>query len=267
MTTIKILRSIILALALLTLTSCFNGNNNNERQIVDIHTSENSLDWYGVYKGIIPSADGDGIEVKITLKKDSTYVRVLKYLGKEDNLFFDEGNFEWDNTGSKITLLGENDKQIYLVGEDALFHLDQKGNKIVGDLEPMYRIHKNRADHALEGKKWILVELNGAAVINSSEERIAFIMLNKETGMFSGNNSCNNFFGEYEIAKENRIKLGQAGATLMACPDAKNEQAFMEMLQLVDNYSVTENILTLNKIDMVRVARFELSVGDESNSN
>ena len=82
--------------------------------------------------------------------------------------------------------------------------------------------------------------------------------------MFSGNNSCNNFFGEYDILQDNQVKLSQAGATLMACPDAKNEQAFMKMLQLVDNYSIVDNILSLNKSDMEPLARFKLWLAKDS---
>ncbi len=257
----KIVEFLILASALLTLASCFNSN--KKEQIADIHSSQHSLDWYGVYKGVIPCVDCEGIEVKITLKKDSTYNRTLKYIGKQDGLFFDEGKFEWDNSGSKVTLIGENDRQMYQVGENVLFHLDQEGNKISGDLEAKYRIQKNRGDYSLEDHKWILVELNGNTIENSVEDRTAFILFNVETGMFYGNNSCNNFFGEYEILEENQIKLGQAGSTLMACPDAKDEQAFMEMLQLVDNYIVVDNILTINKADMSPIARFQLFVDNE----
>lgn len=257
----KILLPIILAWALIFIASCFNNSSNND-QTTDVHTSANSLDWYGVYKGVIPCADCAGIEVKITLKKDTTFSRVSKYLGKEDNLSFEEGSFEWDSTGSKITFLGEGNNQMYQVGENVLFFLDQQGNQVTGELAPMYRIKKNRSDFSLENKKWILTELNGVAIANSSEERTAFIMFDMETGMFSGSNSCNRFFGEYEILEGNQIKLGAAGATLMACPNAKNEQAFMEMLRTVDNYTLVDGVFSLNKAKMAPLARFKLDQQD-----
>jgi len=260
MKTKKGLFSILLAFVLIGLSSCFNSNSSNEQQLVDNHTSANSLDWHGVYKGLTPCADCEGIEVKITLKRDSTFGRSLKYLGKEDDIFYDEGNFEWDSTGSIITLLEEGNNQMYKVGENVLFHLDQEGNQITGELAAMYLIHKNKVDYNLEDKKWILAELNGTSITNSNEERTAFILFNMETGMFSGSNSCNRFFGEYEILEGNKLKLGPAGATLRACPDAKNEQAFMEMLRRVDNYSVAEGLLSLTKANMVPLARFELFV-------
>lgn len=253
----KILTPLILALGLIVTFSCLNNNNQKE---VDEHTSINSLDWYGVYKGLTPCADCEGIEVKITLKRDTTFSRVLKYLGKEENIFVDEGSFIWDSTGSIITLMAESDRPMYRVGENVLFQLDSEGNQVRGELAPMYTIHKNRSDYSLEDKKWILTELNGNSIKNSSEERTAFIIFNMETGRFSGSNSCNRFFGEYEILEGNKIKLGPAGATLMACPDAQNEQAFMDMLRLVDNFRVADGVLSLCRAKRPPLARFKLDI-------
>ena len=72
--------------------------------IHDSHSSQNSLDWYGVYSGVIPCADCEGIEVRIALKRDGSFTRNLRYLGKEQNGFSDEGKLIWDESGNKITL-------------------------------------------------------------------------------------------------------------------------------------------------------------------
>ncbi len=224
------------------------------------HNSRNSLDWYGVYKGTTPCADCEGIETSITLKRDGTFKRSLKYLGKDDNVFSDEGDFKWNDEGSKITLPGEAGmRQMYQVGENVLFHLDQEGNRITGDLSGMYRLEKNRVDYLLEDKKWVLIELKGNPVERKEGQKEGHIMFDMETGMFSGINTCNNFFGHYELMEGNRIKFGQAGSTLMACPDMETEKAFMEVLRTADNYSVADDILSLNKSKMTPLAKFELS--------
>jgi copper homeostasis protein (lipoprotein) len=75
--------------------------------------------------------------------------------------------------------------------------------------------------------------------------------------MFAGNNTCNNFFGQYELLEGDRIKFGQAGSTLMACPDGEIEKAFMEVLRIADNYNVVDGVLILNKAKMAPLARFE----------
>lgn len=224
------------------------------------HNSRNSLDWFGVYRGTTPCADCEGIETSITLKRDGTFKRSMKYLGKDENSFFDEGEFQWNDEGSKVILPGEAGmRQMYQVGENVLFHLDQEGNRITGDLASMYRLEKNRTDYLLEDKNWILIELRGKAIEKKEEQKAGHILFNMETGMFSGNNTCNNFFGQYELMEANRIKFGQAVSTLMACPDMETERLFMEVLKTADNYSIADGILSLNRAKMAPLARFELS--------
>jgi heat shock protein HslJ len=227
------------------------------------HNSRNSLDWYGVYKGTTPCADCEGIETTITLKRDGTFKRSLKYLGKEENSFFDEGQFQWNDQGSKVTLMEEAGRnQMYQVGENVLFHLDQEGNRITGELADMYRLNKNLTDPRLENKKWVLIELMGKPIDNKEGKGEGFIEFDMETGMFSGKNTCNNFFGQYELLEGDRIKFGQAGSTLMACPDMETEKAFMEVLKMADNYNVVDGIFSLNRAKMAPLARFELAKED-----
>lgn len=227
------------------------------------HNSRNSLDWYGVYRGTTPCADCEGIETSITLKKDGTFKRSMKYLGKDENPFFDEGEFQWNEEGSKVTLMGEGErKQMYQVGENVLFHLDQEGNRITGELADMYRLNKNLTDPRLENKKWVLIELRGKTIEKKENKGEGFIEFDMETGMFSGKNTCNNFFGQYELLEGDRIKFGQAGSTLMACPDMETEKAFMEVLKMADNYNVVEGIFSLNRAKMAPLARFELAKED-----
>lgn len=224
------------------------------------HNSRNSLDWYGVYKGTTPCADCEGIETTITLKRDGTFKRSLKYLGKEENSFFDEGQFQWNDQGSKVTLIGEAGRnQMYQVGENVLLHLDQKGTRITGELADMYRLNKNLTDPRLENKKWVLIELIGKPIDKKEGKGEGFIEFEMETGMFSGKNTCNNFFGQYELLEGDRIKFGQAGSTMMACADMETEKAFMDVLRAADNYSIAEGVLSLSKAKMAPLARFELS--------
>jgi copper homeostasis protein (lipoprotein) len=263
--------SFMAAIAVMALFSC-SGNQtqtSTESDMVSLsapdmaHNSRNSLDWYGVYQGTTPCADCEGIETSITLKRDGTFKRSLKYLGKDDNPFYDEGEFEWNDEGSKITIAGESGtSQMYQVGENVLFHLDQDGNRITGDLENMYRLAKNRVDYNLEDKEWVLVELRGNPVERNEDKKEGSLRFDMETGMFSGNNTCNNFFGQYELMEGDRIKFGRVGATLMACPDGELESIFMEVLEMTDNYNVVDGILSLNRARMAPLARFELKEND-----
>jgi heat shock protein HslJ len=259
---ITMLRIVILTTLILGIIACSSDKQENTVSSDDepvnadaAHNSQNSLDWAGVYKGTIPCADCPGIETRIALKYDGTFERSVRYLEKEEGSFTDEGDFTWDETGSNITLTGENTQE-YKVGENMLFHLDQEGNLISGDLAEKYQLFKNMTDTRLENKKWMLIEVMGQAVDTSSMGKEPFIQFDEETGRFSGNAGCNNFFGMYELMEGDRIQLGKAGSTLMACPDMSVEDQFMKVLEQVDNYSVSDSTLTLNRARMAPLARF-----------
>ncbi|MCH6201888.1 copper resistance protein NlpE N-terminal domain-containing protein [Aquiflexum sp. LQ15W] len=225
--------------------------------------SQNSLDWKGVYKGVLPCADCEGIETTINLKSGGTFKRIQTYLGKKDGLFADEGTFQWDEKGSKITLYGkQGESQMYLVGENALFHLDKEGNRISGDLAPNYILPKNPTDPRIEDKKWIITELRGNQIQSKESFKEVFLQFEMETATVSGNGSCNNIFGPYELKEENQITFGNIASTMMACPEMEMEKTFLEILREADNYSVTDSTLSLNKAKMAPLARFSLKISE-----
>jgi len=115
-----------------------------EKVLPDAHNSQNSLDWQGTYKGIMPCADCEGIATELVLNKDLTYVIKTKYLGKGDGKVLEEsGNFVWDKSGGSITLKGLIDRPSkYKVGENQLIQLDMKGKPITGDLAERYILRK-----------------------------------------------------------------------------------------------------------------------------
>ena len=127
--------AVVLTLFLLNLFSCGTTS----------HNSRNSIDWAGVYKGVIPSAGGEGINVKFTLNTDETYTVEYQYIGKSDEIFTRTGTFTWNSEGDTILLAGESEDgfpSYYKVGENTLTHLDLAGNIITGDLADMYVLHK-----------------------------------------------------------------------------------------------------------------------------
>jgi heat shock protein HslJ len=233
-----------------------------EDSVVDAaHNSRNALDWPGTYTGTLPCADCEGILTTITLNADETFEREVIYLGKANAPMSDSGRFSWNDAGSIVTLVSvDGTKQMYQVGENRLFHLDQAGNRITSDLAPHYVLGKSVHDDRVEDRKWLLVEVMGQPYAPSEDGREAFLMLDSEQGRANGNSSCNNFFGGYVIQTGQRIRFaGNMGATMMACPDMATEQSFMEALRTADNYSVSGDELSLNKARMAPLLRFRLA--------
>jgi uncharacterized lipoprotein NlpE involved in copper resistance len=112
--------------------------------VIEMHNSQNSLDWQGTYKGIIPCADCEGIETEITLNTDMTFSIKRKYIGKENNIEFQQkGVFVWDEVGKVISFKGLRDfYDQYKVGENTLTQLDMEGKVITGETANKYILKK-----------------------------------------------------------------------------------------------------------------------------
>lgn len=218
--------------------------------------SRNSLDWAGVYVGTLPCADCPGIRMRVELRSDNTFTRTLTYLERDVRPVEEAGSFTWDRSGSRI-MLGANAAQQFQVGENVLFHLDRNGQRISGDLATAYELQKTLSDPRIEGRRWRLVELNGRAVEPPANREAAYFELDATQARVTGNASCNRFFGTYELTAGNRLRFGpNLGSTMMACPELERERAFLDVLARVDNYSIADGTLSLNRARMAPLARF-----------
>lgn len=241
---------------LFVLVTSFSCKSNKQIQISAIKplgdNSMTSVDWAGTYQGVLPCADCEGIKTQIVLKKDLSYILETQYLGKDEKIFQSNGAFKWDESGSRITLDNEN-KQIYQVGENQIFHLDKHGKRITGDLAANYIMEKEKTE--LSGKYWKLVRLNGKPV--ETGEREAFIRFDAEVKRVNGNSSCNMFNGKYELPEGNRINFPPFAMTKMACIGNNIEAEFMQIFEKTTSYSLTSNELILQDEFETTLAKFE----------
>ena len=100
----------------------------NEQSGMDGHTSINSLDWEGTYQGTLPCADCDGIFTELTINNDNTFVmHSTKMSGDKKDKTSKEGTYQWDETGSNISMEIDGAKINYKVGENKLILLNDKG--------------------------------------------------------------------------------------------------------------------------------------------
>lgn len=219
------------------------------------HNARNSLDWAGVYHGVLPCADCSGIETVIVLADDGTYRHMTKYLDKGDRVFTETGRFAWNEAGSAITLTDSGGAR-YFVGENRLASLARDGSRISGDLAENYVL--TRLSEGVTGKYWKLVELNGRPVPTLKRE--PHLVLEAEDGRVHGFGGCNTFTGSYRIEEAvSRIRFAQIASTLMSCLPSEMdvEKAFQEVLFTADNYAFEGDRLTLHRARMAPLARFE----------
>ncbi len=257
---------LIILLALLTLISaCKTDKKSIQPSEVTPDNSRTSLDWKGVYRGVLPCADCEGIQTEIALNIDLTYQITSKYLGKNEEAFKEIGTFIWDDAGAKITLKNSEPNSAinqYLVGENMLFKLDADGNRIEGDLKEMYQLKKVYLDNTIAEKYWKLVELNGNKIILDKNQNTGpHLMLKNENSQVYGNGGCNVIQGSYELSAGNKIKFSKMATTKMFCDYMETEQALLQVLEMADNYSVEKDTVSLKNASMLSLAKFQLVYG------
>lgn len=82
---------------------------------------------------------------------------------------------------------------------------------------------------------WLVESIAGAGVIADSPVTLAF----GGAGQVAGSGGCNRWFAEYELTGEG-LRIGQAGATMMACaePIMAQEQRFFAALAQVTGFDI-----------------------------
>jgi copper homeostasis protein (lipoprotein) len=262
-------------------------------QVTDGHNAKSSIDYVGIYKGILPCADCEGLETTVVINENNTYCVKTKYLGKGEKVFEKKGTFSWNKSGNTIILNDmENAPKFYFVGENNLTQLDMEGKKINGGLAEDYILSKQHVSNVtmensendnqstvnlndrIEAKtiikkgnpavgkftlaetKWKLVELN-TKVIKQKGKKYYFLKLNSNDGRFSAFAGCNNMMGNYVMKTSFSLSFSTVASTMMACPEMDLEQKFVKMLEKVDNYVIVEDELQLVKGKMAPLARFK----------
>ena len=195
----------------------------------DSHTSQNSLDWAGVYEGVLPCADCPGIKTRLTLNRDGTYERVMQYLERQGAAETVRGLFTWQASGNAITLDEHGGGQQYSVGEGRLSLLYRDGGSggstapnLVLTLVPQ-TTGKNSLPQTLERYRWTL-----ESATDGQNRRIDVLSPHKDHPVvlsFSGTRlniqgPCNRIIGTYQISAAKQLTVNGAASTMMSCDPA-----------------------------------------------
>lgn len=241
-------------------TSC-NSGKKKETQITDESQSETladnsmtSLDWDGTYEGELPCADCEGIKTIITINPDNTYTTKEIYLGKSATPKETNGTFKWDDKGQRI-IFSDANRHSYFVGENTLTLLDKDGEKITGDLESFYLMHK--VNDKLVGKKWHLASFMDKEIqykeAKSEHAYIEFL----EDFTIVGYTGCNNLQGAYDVGDAQKLKFSKMVNTLKACPEMETEADFLKTINNTATYAFEEHALVVYDKDHQKLATFK----------
>jgi copper homeostasis protein (lipoprotein) len=233
---------------------------NDAIKITPSKYSKNSPDWNGLYAGIVPCADCEGIETEIKLNNDFTCEISRRYFGKSDQVYLSAGTFKWNDSNNKIVLRidkEQSNQNQYLLGENMLIKLDVNGKMIEGALSEMYILKKVVEDREITEKYWKLIELMGEKVsVNTGKNNEAHFILQTASNRVVGDGGCNSFSGTYQLSDGYRIRFSKMVSTKMACLNMEIENEFLKVFESADNYTLKGDTLSLNKARMAPLAKF-----------
>ena len=120
----------------------------------------------------------------------------------------------------------------------------------------MVRQGAGAAPPALFDTVWLAEDIGGGGVIDDARSTFSLA----PDGKITGSGGCNRFFAQARVDGD-RISIGKAGATMMACPEAlmNQEQKFFAALEKAATYRFDGNgklfLADAKGADVVRFAR------------
>lgn len=96
----------------------------------------------GIWLGVFPCADCEGIDYQLNLKDDFTFKQKSVYKGENEEIIIDEGTWAFESD-SVIVLYGSNEDKLFLIGSKELILLDQYGELIESSFEEKYHLKKD----------------------------------------------------------------------------------------------------------------------------
>ena len=94
--------------------------------------------------------------------------------------------------------------------------------------------------------------------MKKNQEREIFFTLKTEENRVTGFAGCNSLSGEFTLEEGNKISFKNVAVTMKMCPDVDvNESDFLEVFELADNYTIKDDVLTLNVGMRAPLAVFE----------
>lgn len=104
---------------------------------------------------------------------------------------------------------------------------------------------ERQAQQALRDTRWVLVQLGDKLIPRVMGEREAFLQMAARGERLSASGGCNRLMGSY-VLKGDSLRFGQLAGTMMACSKGmEREQAFIQALEQVRGWRLTEHGLEL----------------------
>lgn len=225
----KALYPLLLALAC-ALTACMprHGTDGSPTAADPAHSSRNSLDWAGVYEGVLPCADCPGVQTRLTLNRDERYELRTLNIDRDGAARVVQGRLSWEPNGNAIKLESRHGGQRFAVGEGRLALLE--AGAVPSWPQPAQRVLQLVAaapaaevQRTLESHRWTLTSATGSKgqpIDGLPAGAGRPIVFGFAEGRLNIEGGCNRVFGSYRIEDNNRLVVGRMASTMMACEPA-----------------------------------------------
>ena len=192
----------------------------------DMHTSQNSLDWAGVYEGILACPDCPDTHTRLTLGADGSFELVSRPLARGAAPTSSTGQFTWAADGNSIALADAVGSLRFAVGEGRLVPLASEdarpdwGGAALTLLAPTQPEARTGLAEVLEDHRWTLISATGPgsqridSLFPSADRPFVLGFADARLNVEGG---CNRLGGGYQLSAEGVLSAGQLAATMMAC--------------------------------------------------
>jgi heat shock protein HslJ len=212
----------------------------------------------GVYRGILPYPNTDGVETIINIKKDGTYLFRSRAVGNPDDTFEMKGRYNLNRKG--IVTLDRTGEQsvsaLYTAGRDIITQLDSAGQAIPGDSAGRFILKRIPAE--ITETYWKLTALYGSPVVwTGSPAREPHIILKLEGFRVFGHSGTNSFSGTYILKDGGGILFSKMASTMIASPNMNIERTLYKAFGEANSYTIDEGVFTLGEKGKAPAAVFE----------
>ena len=116
----------------------------NAAQDHEAHRAHKSMDWPGIYNGFTPCDDCAGIKTSLALNQNHSYILITQFIGKSPREYVEKGKYTSGDKDNIIVLTPRKStsSHYYMVGENTLTQLDDKGNLISGKQADSYILRR-----------------------------------------------------------------------------------------------------------------------------
>ncbi len=105
----------------------------------------------GTYNGLLPAADGPGIDMTLKLNANNTFANKLVYVDRKGGTFYEKGTYTLN--GNIIELTTKNNISYYKKEKNQLRMLDYEKKEVTGELADDYILKKIKDCAATDEKQ------------------------------------------------------------------------------------------------------------------